>query len=200
MNPNYKVVIYKNKQHYKKIKNTKKYKPAHKTFKNKIKNNIVYFPKQFEFAKKPVKFEIALLGLRGKKLKGYNTKSKFFIKKIQSYYIEESFVNKKYNTTNNFFDLINIAHDESDVKTCIATNNHLIIEYSLSSNIELFTLKNKKDANRLYNTFKDYVISNQINFMLFFDYYSFDFQQNLYNLVVEQLNIDKKYLYKTQTT
>lgn len=199
MQVNYKVIIYKNRKHHKKIKSTEKYITAYRNFKKLLNNNHVYFPQFYKANNQPVKYEIAILGKKGKKLKNYTTKSDFFIKKIKPYYIEEKFINKTTNKKVTFENLIKISNDNNDVKTCIVSNNNLIICYSLSNHIELFTLKNKNDANRLFETFKSYVIKNYINLILFFDYYTFEFQQEVYSIIEKKLNIKKDYLYKIQT-
>jgi hypothetical protein len=118
------------------------------------------------------------------------------IKEIQPYLIEEKF--KHYNTQKmiTFKDLITLLMKEKYSKSIIAFHNKIAIEIFETEEIELFILKNKNDAKRLYHLIKKFYYDNKMT-----DCFFFNKPQNYMELITFYEKIHQKTgMTKTQVT
>ena len=175
----YKVVLYCNQKKQKVFYKSRVIYPARKKYRELLVNNNVYFPKRWNWLGKPLNYELLLLGNYGEALEKYKaasgvvynigkTSSGFFVKDIQPYDIEEKF--KYYNIDKMivFRDLIKVMMKETYSKTIMAIHNKLMIEIFETEDIHLFVLKNKKGAERLYDTIKKFYYENKMSDCFFF--------------------------------
>jgi hypothetical protein len=197
---NYNVILYKNKQKYKVIKNSKYYLPSYRAFKKYFKNPRAYFPILFDSQGNMVKFELALTGFYGKAEISKRTKSGHFIKKIANYEFEETIKFKNKGHTVFLYEIRDLLFNDFNFKVCCISNNKLFISFSSSDTVLLYTLKNKLDSQRAYNILKRECILKNVGNILFLDSMTRDYRKKLYEKVENYLNVDRDYLVKTQTS
>lgn len=208
----YKVVLYSNNTPRKVLYKSRTYYPSRKRYLQLLADNKPYFPKQWDWLGNPVKYELLLLGNWGEFIDKYTspsgivydvvrkTKDGFVIKDIQPYYLEEKF--KYYNAKKmiEFPDLIRLMVKEKCSKTLYTFNNKVVIEIFERDEIHLFILKNKDDAERLYDTIKRFYYLNKMSDCFFFHKPERGAElNNFYARISEQLGIPRTELKKTST-
>lgn len=208
----YKVVIYSNQKQKKILYDSRTYYPSKRKYDEYLAANDIVFPKMWDWLGNRLNFELVLLGNWGDVMEKYKapsgvvynvgraTKDGFHIKEIKPYLIEEKF---KYHNTNKmvrFRDVVKLMVKERYTKTIINFTNKVLIEVVEKDEMHLYILKNKLDAQRLYDEVKKFYYANHITDCFFFSApprgtESYDF----YSRISEQLNIDKDQLWKVST-
>ena len=206
----YQIVLFKNKLK-KKIINQFKTKKRAEDFYSKLllESSNVRFPKKFENGK-PCDYEIALLerhpaskmGLYlkdklGRQIKVTLEDDEFTITKIEFYNQEEEFLD--YETKNKLTLPVMIKKylNGDGVKLISKLNNKIVIQND--DKINLFTLKNDYESDRLIDTLSEIFLNeNRVDSILVKDY-SITQRKYLYNLLTER-GFPKTYLQRHSTT
>ncbi len=210
MNGDYIIVLFKNKQRYKIIKQYKTYKNALTLFKSMIdENKEVVFDVQTENGK-DVKYEIALLEKSSAKLipmfmtdeMGRNVKvdvdnPDYTITKIEGYKIPEKIQNITTKERVEVNQLIKKYITDSSLKLVSKLNNKIIIQDDDKFNV--FATKSIYDAERFLNNLETYMISNNRRNCLIVKDSSIEQKKYLYEVLSNQ-GFSKKMLYRTSTT
>jgi hypothetical protein len=210
MNNNYTIILFKNKERYKIIKNYKTYKNALPFFNSKVKeSNEVVFDVQTENGR-DVNYEIALIEKTSEKLfpiyrtdeMGRNipvqlNDPNYAILKIEKYNIPEKVfhISKKQKISSE--KLINTYLKGDSLKLVSKLNNKIIIQ---DENIyNLFSLKSIYDADRFLINLEKYMISNNKSNCLIVKDSSREQKKYLYE-ILENYGFSKQYLYRSSTT
>jgi len=210
MNNNYTIILFKNKERYKIIKNYKTYKNALPFFNSKVKeSNEVVFDVQTENGR-DVNYEIALIEKTSEKLfpiyrtdeMGRNipvqlNDPNYAILKIEKYNIPEKVfhISKKQKISSE--KLINTYLKGDSLKLVSKLNNKIIIQ---DENIyNLFSLKSIYDADRFLINLEKYMISNNKSNCLIVKDSSREQKKYLYEILTN-LGYNKSMLYRTSTT
>jgi len=210
MNNNYTIILFKNKERYKIIKNYKTYKNALPFFNSKVKeSNEVVFDVQTENGR-DVNYEIALIEKTSEKLfpiyrtdeMGRNipvqlNDPNYAIIKIEKYNIPEKVfhISKKQKISSE--KLINTYLRGNSLKLVSKLNNKIIIQDEDIYN--LFSLKSIYDADRfLINLEKYMMLNNKSNCLIVKDS-SREQKKYLYEILTN-LGYNKSMLYRTSTT
>jgi hypothetical protein len=211
-NLHYKVVLYRNHKQRKVMYQSRTIYPARKKYLQYLENNRTIFPIKWDAFGKPVQYELLLLGNWGDKMTKYKAPSGvvydvnlaandgLFIKDIQPYYIEEKF--KHYNTQKViiFKDVAKLMMGEVYSKILFPFNNKLYLEIVEKDEIHLFILKNKADAERLYQTIKNFYYQNRLTDCFFFTKPMRGTElSELYERISSKLGISRYELKKTST-
>lgn len=208
----YKVAIYSSQKKRKVLYKSRTIYPARSKYRQFLAENKPFFPKMWDWLGNPVNFELLLLGNWGESIDKYlapsgvvynvanKTKDGFFIKEIQPYKIEESFKYHNANKMVQFKDVIKLMVKEKYTKTLMTFANKVLIEIYEKDELHLFILKNKFDAQRLYDEIKKFYYANHITDCFFFTAPPLGAELNtLYNRVCEKLNITHNQLKKIST-
>jgi len=210
MNNNYTIILFKNKERYKIIKNYKTYKNALPFFNSKVKeSNEVVFDVQTENGR-DVNYEIALIEKTSEKLfpiyrtdeMGRNipvqlNDPNYAILKIEKYNIPEKVfhISKKQKISSE--KLINTYLKGDSLKLVSKLNNKIIIQDEDIYN--LFSLKSICDADRFLINLEKYMISNNKSNCLIVKDSSREQKKYLYEILTN-LGYNKSMLYRTSTT
>ena len=210
MDGDYIIVLFKNKQRYKIIKQYKTYKNALTLYKSMIdENKDVVFDVQTENGR-DVKYEIALLEKSSAKLiaifmtdeMGRNVKvdvdnPDYTITKIESYKIPEKIQNIKTREKVESNQLIKKYITDSSLKLVSKLNNKIIIQDDDKFNV--FATKSIYDAERFLNNLESFMMSNNRRNCLIVKDSSSEQKKYLYEVLSNQ-GFNKKMLYRTSTT
>jgi hypothetical protein len=179
-------VLYRNHKQKKVLYKSRTIYPARKKYLQYLENNQVFFPIKWAALGKPVQYELLLLGNWGDKMTKYRApsgvvydvnldtkdklliKDKLFIKDIQPYYVEEKFKHYNAHKMIKFKDVVKLMVNEVYSKILLSFNNKVYLEIVEKDEIHLFILKNKADAERLYQTVKNFYYQNQLTDCFFF--------------------------------
>jgi hypothetical protein len=210
MNNNYTIILFKNKERYKIIKNYKTYKNALPFFNSKVKeSNEVVFDVQTENGR-DVNYEVALIEKTSEKLfpiyrtdeMGRNipvqlNDPNYAILKIEKYNIPEKVfhISKKQKISSE--KLINTYLKGDSLKLVSKLNNKIIIQDEDIYN--LFSLKSIYDADRFLINLEKYMISNNKSNCLIVKDSSREQKKYLYEILTN-LGYNKSMLYRTSTT
>jgi hypothetical protein len=210
MNNNYIIILFKNKERYKIIKNYKTYKNALPFFNSKVKeSNEVDFDVQTENGR-DVNYEIALIEKTSEKLfpiyrtdeMGRNipvqlNDPNYAIIKIEKYNIPEKVfhISKKQKISSE--KLINTYLKGDSLKLVSKLNNKIIIQDEDIYN--LFSLKSIYDADRFLINLEKYMMSNNKSNCLIVKDSSREQKKYLYEILTN-LGYNKDMLYRTSTT
>jgi hypothetical protein len=210
MNNNYTIILFKNKERYKIIKNYKTYKNALPFFNSKVKeSNEVVFDVQTENGR-DVNYEIALIEKTSEKLfpiyrtdeMGRNipvqlNDPNYAIIKIEKYNIPEKVfhISKKQKISSE--KLINTYLKGDSLKLVSKLNNKIIIQDEDIYN--LFSLKSIYDADRFLINLEKYMMSNNKSNCLIVKDSSREQKKYLYEILTN-LGYNKSMLYRTSTT
>jgi hypothetical protein len=210
MNNNYTIILFKNKERYKIIKNYKTYKNALPFFNSKVKeSNEVVFDVQTENGR-DVNYEIALIEKTSEKLfpiyrtdeMGRNipvqlNDPNYAILKIEKYNIPEKVfhISKKQKISSE--KLINTYLKGDSLKLVSKLNNKIIIQDEDIYN--LFSLKSIYDADRFLINLEKYMMSNNKSNCLIVKDSSREQKKYLYEILTN-LGYNKSMLYRTSTT
>jgi hypothetical protein len=210
MNNNYTIILFKNKERYKIIKNYKTYKNALPFFNSKVKeSNEVVFDVQTENWR-DVNYEIALIEKTSEKLfpiyrtdeMGRNipvqlNDPNYAIIKIEKYNIPEKVfhISKKQKISSE--KLINTYLKGDSLKLVSKLNNKIIIQDEDIYN--LFSLKSIYDADRFLINLEKYMMSNNKSNCLIVKDSSREQKKYLYEILTN-LGYNKSMLYRTSTT
>lgn len=209
----YKVVIYVNQKRRKVLYSSRTIFPARRQYREILAENAkILFPKMWDWKGKRINAELLLVGNWGERLKKYKapsgvvydlpkqTKDGFLIKEIQPYLIEEKF--KYYNTDKMvvFKDIIKLMMKETYTKTLITFSNKVLVDIYEKDEPHLFILKNKYDAQRLYDEIKKFYYLNQMGDCFFFNTPQLGKELTLlYERLHERIGISRLQLRKSTT-
>jgi hypothetical protein len=207
---NYLIVLFKNKVKKKIIKKFKTSNRANDFYNSLLEiSDKVIFEKQFENGDS-FNYEIAILEKSsgtflpvflkdelGRNIKVSLDDSDFHIKKINSYYIEESILDITLNKKINPFEFIKLYLNPPGFKLISKLNNKIIVQND--NVINLFTLKNNLDSSRFIDSISDFFISQKRFDCMFVKDYSNAQRKYLYNLLTEY-GFSKSYLQRQTTT
>jgi hypothetical protein len=207
---NYLIVLFKNKVKKKIIKKFKTSNRANDFYNSLLEiSDKVIFEKQFENGDS-FNYEIAILEKisgtflpvflkdeLGRNIKVSLDDSDFHIKKINSYYIEESILDITLNKKINPFEFIKLYLNPPGFKLISKLNNKIIVQND--NVINLFTLKNNLDSSRFIDSISDFFISQKRFDCMFVKDYSNAQRKYLYNLLTEY-GFSKSYLQRQTTT
>ena len=208
----YKVVVYHNQKPCKTLYKSRTIYPARRKYYEYLANNQIIFPKRWDWLGNPLTYELLLLGNWGEAMEVYKapsgvvynvgrkTKDGFLIKDIQPYLIEEKI--KYYNQRKmvTFKDVVKIMVREKYTKTMLTFNNKLLIEIYEKDVLHLFILKNKMDAQRLYDEIKKFYHANNISDCFFFQPPPRGVEQyDFYQRISDKLGISRVELRKIST-
>jgi hypothetical protein len=206
----YLIVLFKNKERYKIIKNYKKYKNALTQFNLQVdRMSDVVFDVQTENGK-DVKYEIALLEKTSEKLLpiyltdelGRNQSVQvddpnYSIIKISDYKISEKLHNIRTNERIDTNDVISKYLKTDSLKLISKLNNKIIIQDDDVFN--LFSLKSVYDAERFLNCIESYLINNNKRNCMVVKDSSPEQKKYLYEVLSKQ-GFNKGMLYRKSTT
>ena len=171
----YKIVLYNNGKKVKTFRTYNLYSNAIKKYRGMLKDNSVFFPKQFLWDGSKTDYELVLTAPQQNKPKEYFRdnlgaavkivpKGDFSIKQVEKYSIEDSFKNKVDNKKYNFKTLIKkILSVKGITYTLIVINNKLVVERFENDELDVFVLKNKDATYLLFETiksFNDFILSD----------------------------------------
>lgn len=207
---NYKIVIYNHGKKVKVLHRVKYYGEASKLYAEELKNNIVYFKREYNWLGQKTDYEIVLVApMRSKPLEfirnemnaliAVKPKGNFVIKKINEYYIEETFTDRLQNKKITFKDLIKKHLENKKTNVVFRFNNKLVIEDYDTGELELYTVKNRYDCLRLFNVLKSFTVSNRLNNYLFFVNPAYDIKRRIYETLEKKYGVSKVYMKKVQT-
>lgn len=208
----YKVIVYSNHKRHKVLYKSRTIYPARRKYRQYLENNKPVFPKMWDWLGNPVNFELLLVGNWGESINKYEapsgvvynvankTKDGFFIKEINPYLIEEKFKYHNINKMVTFKDVIKLMIKEKYTKTIMTFANKVLIEVFEKDELHLFIMKNKFDAQRLYDEVKKFYYNNHITDCFFFTAPNRGGELNtLYERVSKSLNISRNQLKKIST-
>jgi hypothetical protein len=206
----YIIVLFKNKERYKIIKNYKTYKKSLDFFNKEIqKSNDVVFNIQTENGK-TVKYEIGLLEKNSKKLTpiykidelGRNipielNDPEYSILKIEDYKFDEKIfdLNKKKRVDSSKF--IKLITQGNELKLISKLNNKIIVQ--IDENFSLYSLKSSSDSERFLDALERHIINlNKRNCLIVKDS-SREQRKYMYD-ILSNLGYNKGMLYRKSTT
>jgi hypothetical protein len=210
MNCEYTIILFKNKERYKIIKNYKKHKNAVDFFNKKMKESEnVVFDVRTENGKK-VKYELAIIEKTSDKLFsafkideiGRNVfinldDPNYSIIKILDYRVPEKVFDIKKNKRVFFDEFLKRYLRGPGLKVVSKLNNKVIVQDD--DNFELLSLKSENDSNRFLENLETYLINNNMKNCMVVKDNSIEQKKYLYNILVNK-GYDKKMLYRSSTT
>ena len=207
----YKILLYNSGKRFRILDSVKTYSEAIKLYNLYVKENKVYFPKQYNWLGKETDFEIVLTGPKdGTPIKHFRdkfgalvkvkTKGNFIIKKITEYKIEEEFKHKNSNLIYDFRGLVrHFLVNSNETRVILSMNNKLVIEYFESERLDVFVLKNRQDSQRLNETIKDFTYANGLTNFIFFNDPTIDTVKRIYDSLQENYGIDREWMARVST-
>lgn len=205
----YSVVIFKNKIKRKILKNYKSLDLANDFFSKFLdKSKNILFEKQYENGSKCF-FELLIIGPPnpesyffikdglGRNVKIYSEGDEFSIYKLNELKIEEELYdifNKRKITYSEF---INTYTKKPNLKMFSKLNNKLV--YQNDNDLEIFSLKNLEDCERLFSCLSNHIQKNGLIDCLIIEDFDQLQKKYLYKLL-EEKGISKKSLYRQSTT
>lgn len=210
MNSEYSIILFKNKERYKIIKNYTKHKNAVDFFNKKMKeSDDVVFDVQTENGKK-VRYELAILEKTSDKLfLAFKTDEfgrnvfinlddpGYSIIKISDYNIPEKIFDIKKNQRISFEEFLKKYIKGGSLKVVSKLNNKIIVQED--DKFDLLSLKSEYDSNRFLDNLEKYLINNSLKNCMVVKDNSIEQKKYLYNILVEK-GYDKKMLYRSSTT
>ena len=207
---NYNIVLFKNNKKKKLIKTYCTEILAIKKFKQLIEENKeVIFPKKIENAEE-CEFYIALITDQtktqnsifliddlGRNKSVFLENPNFVFLDIKYYKIEEAIYDWSTNKKITILELIKKYCKNNELKSIFTLNNKLCIQ--INENINLFSLKNREDSERLLLTMENYFIENDRRDALFIRDISSAQRKWTYKLL-EEKGYSKNKLYRLKTT
>jgi hypothetical protein len=209
MEGNYLIVLFKNKKKKRIIKSYFRESVAKKKYKELLDNNKVKFEKTIENAT-PVNYEIGLLTKNSKIQKsifitddlGRNNSavledSEYVFLDLKHYKIEETIFDWQTKDKITIDQLMKIYCSNTDLKNIFTLHNKICIQLNLDINV--FSLKDKDESDRLLDEMQNYFIDrNRVDAIFVRDVSSAQ-RKWLYELLVDK-GFDKKRLYRLKTT
>lgn len=206
----YKVSIYENGKRRHVLGQFMSYSDAIDFYNQKLADNQTIFHKEINWLGEPMEHELILLGIGGKSVTtkpngmGGQTEikmkpgSKYVIKRVERYYIEEQFKYWNINKMITFKDLIkDVVLYNNHPKSVYRFNNKLLIIDDINDNYHLFIVKCKYDSVRLINLLRKFCQANG-NVKIFFLYNYFN-KRELYAKISEKLGIKRNEIKKITT-
>jgi len=210
MNNDYLVVLFKNKERYKIIKEYRSYKNAFNCFNTKIKeSNSVIFEIKTENGRE-VDYEISLIQKSNKNIipifktdelgRNINIElndSNYSILKLEKYKIPEKLYSINDGTKITTEKLIHDKLRGDSLKLVSKLNNKIIVQNDDIFN--LYSLKSTYDAGRFLSSLESYMINNDKKNCLIVNDSSMSQKKYLYKVLTD-LGYNKDMLYRTSTT
>lgn len=210
MNSEYSIILFKNKERYKIIKNYTKHKNAVDFFNKKMKeSDDVVFDIQTENGKK-VRYELAILEKTSDKLfLAFKTDEfgrnvfinlddpEYSIIKILDYNVPEKIFDIKKNQRISFEEFLKKYVKGGSLKVVSKLNNKIIVQED--DKFDLLSLKSEYDSNRFLDNLEKYLINNSLKNCMIVKDNSIEQKKYLYNILMEK-GYDKKMLYRNSTT
>lgn len=171
----------------------------------------VLFPKLFSWDGRKTDFELVLLGPpEGKHIdhtrdeEGRHVTLKapgnYTIKRVEEYQVEETFLHKNTNKKYQFKQFAKrFVLNKKGAKVFHVINNKVLLEHFNNEELEVFTLKNNDDAERLVETIKAFCFMNGITDNLYFSVNGKTLRVALYNLIESRTGITKEYMIREAT-
>ncbi len=206
----YEIILYDNGKRKKVFRRYKKYAMAVAYYNKLLKENKVYFPKEYLWTGVKVDYELVLTAPPQNKSMDHfrnefgavvKIKTKgFVIKKIEKYEIEDTFKNKLNNKTYEFKGIIKEFTKNNNLTYSLSViNNKLVVERFENDKLDMYVLKNKFIAVKLLNTIKSFNICNGLTNFLYFEDPSFYNKIRIYDILETKYNITRLYIYKLST-
>jgi hypothetical protein len=128
------------------------------------------------------------------------TSGNYTLKRIEPYYVEETFKHKNSETYYEFKEFAKtfLLKDEAP-KVFMAITNKMVMEYMDSEEVHLFILKTEDDATRLIESVQEFCYSGGIHDHLFFPYTSIETRKQIYDKLEKSLGVTRSYLQKVST-
>ena len=133
----------------------------------------------------------------GRNVKIELTDSEYDIIKIQKYNLPEKIYDWSKDKRINFDQMISDYFKDKSLKNVYTVNNKLIIQ--VDDKLNLFSLKNSQESQRLLDTLKQYMIKEKRTDSLFVKDLDTIQRKYLYS-ILEKNGVDKKRLYRQSTT
>jgi hypothetical protein len=207
----YKIILYNNGRRVKVIKKYTLYGNAIKKYREILKNNIVYFPKQYLWDGRKTKYELVLTAPPQNKGKEYvrnelgalvkiQTTPNFVIKQINDYGVEDVFTNRIDKKKYDFKLLIKKLMKEEHLTHVVSViNNKVVIEHFEDEAMDVFVFKNRKISYDLAETLKEFNNLNGISNFIYFMRPTFETRVGIYNNLESRYGIKRKYMQKIVT-
>ena len=210
MSKPYKILLYNAGKRIKVLDSTRTYSESLSSYKEILKANKVFFPKEYDWLGDETDYELVLTGPKtGKSIEHFrndmgalvkvNTSGDFVIKKINPYYIEEEFKHKNTDLKYNFRGLVKDFLLGDNTMVVISINNKLVIEYFENESIDVFVLKNRSDSQRLNEVIKDFSYSNNLNNFIFFNDPTADTIKRIYDSLETNYGISRRWMSRVTT-
>lgn len=210
MSKPYKILLYNAGKRIKVLDSTRTYSESLSSYKEILKGNKVFFPKEYDWLGDETDYELVLTGPKtGKSIEHFrndmgalvkvNTSGDFVIKKINPYYIEEEFKHKNTDLKYNFRGLVKDFLLGDNTMVVISINNKLVIEYFENESIDVFVLKNRSDSQRLNEVIKDFSYSNNLNNFIFFNDPTADTIKRIYDSLETNYGISRRWMSRVTT-
>jgi len=210
MSKPYKILLYNAGKRIKVLDSTRTYSESLSSYKEILKANKVFFPKEYDWLGDETDYELVLTGPKtGKSIEHFrndmgalvkvNTSGDFVIKKINPYYIEEEFKHKNTDLKYNFRGLVKDFLLGDNTMVVISINNKLVIEYFENESIDVFVLKNRSDSQRLNEIIKDFSYSNNLNNFIFFNDPTADTIKRIYDSLETNYGISRRWMSRVTT-
>lgn len=208
----YKIILYNNGKRVRVIHSYNTYINALTFYNKTLKENIVYFPKQYLWTGEKTGYELVLtapsvnIGMesyvneQGDRIK-ITTSGDFVIKKITKYAVEDVFTEKFTGVEHTFKTLVKILMRNSHKTYAIfVLNNKVLFEnFNEDDDIMLFIFKNKTIALSLVEKLKEYNNTNKFYNYLYFTEPSLDSVKRIYSMLNKNYGIQHTYMYKVTT-
>ena len=207
----YKIVLYNNGKKVKTFRTYNLYSNAIKKYRDMVKNNNVFFPKEYLWNGTKTDYELVLTAPAQNKSKEFFRnelgavvkivpKGDFGIKQIEDYPIEDTFKNKVDNKKYNFKTLIKKILSVKDLTyTLIVINNKLVVERFENEDLDVFVLKNKDIAYLLFEAIKSFNNANNLSNFIYFEDPNLEMRMRIYDALEERYDISKLYMQKIST-
>lgn len=206
----YRIVIYNHGKKVKILHTAKYYGEANALYKKELESNIVYFKREYNWRGKRTDYELALMAPKRSKPLEYirnemdglvtiKSKGKFVVKKLNEYFIEETFTDRLEKRKIIFKDLIKKHMVKKVTYVVFRFNNKIVIEHYDTGELELYTVKNRYDCLRLFNVLKSFTVTNKLNNYLFFVNPAYDVKRRIYETLESKYGVSKIYMKKVQT-
>jgi uncharacterized protein (DUF488 family) len=207
----YKILLYNNGKRVKVIDQIDTYTNAVKVYNEILKDNVCFFPKEYNWLGEPTDYELVMIGPKsGTSIKHFRNemgalvkvkpKGNFVIKKINEYKIEEVFKHKNTGDKHTFRTLVKqFLVNNNNTKVVLSMNNKLVIEYFENEEIDVFVLKNQEDSLRLNETIKVFSQTNGLINFIFFTDPTIDTVKRVYDALEENHGISREWMARTST-
>jgi hypothetical protein len=206
----YLIVLFKNKEKKKIIKKFKTLKRAEKFYESKLKSSSeILFHREFENGVKS-SFELGIVSDSpvnidkmfvkdefGRQVRVQMETSGFEIVKIRPFFVEELILEYSTGKKYTMMGFIKKFLNKTGYKMVSKLNNKIIVQNDDS--IDLFTLKNVYDADRLIDVLRDYCLNNKKSDCIFVKDTSTAQRKYLYEFLTEK-GYPKDYLFRLSTT